>query len=221
MTGSAPSTLILGTLLLGLLASLFWPLTRHLITMAHEGSHAFFGSLSGGSVNGVRLNPDGSGFTTVAGGWALLIGLSGYLGPPLLGIIGATMLANGVHPNVVLWVSLGLMAVVLLQMRSVFGWLAVLGTGVLFWMVVHYGNPTGRVVFVYTWVWFLLLGGFISTVETNLSRDGWSVDAGILRKITRIPRGIWGGLWWLATLAALIYGGGVLFGAIDPLIQVS
>ena len=36
---------------------------------------------------------------------------------------------------------------------------------------------TGRTVFVYTWVWFLLLGGFIQAVQMNLKSSGWSTDA--------------------------------------------
>jgi hypothetical protein len=221
MSGSAPTTtLVLGTLLLGLLASLFWPLTQHLITMTHEGSHAMIGSITGGTVRSVRTNFDGTGVTNVPGANIFLTGLMGYAGPSLFGLLGATMLANRVHPNVIIWTSLVLMALILLQIRNVFGWIAVLVTGFVFWMVVHYGTPTGRQVFVYTWVWFLLLGGFVQNVQYNISRHGWSADAGILRDLTRLPRGFWGALWWLTTLAALIYGGGVLFGAVDPLIQV-
>lgn len=220
MTGSGPSTtLVAGTLLLGIVASLFWPLTQYLILLAHEGSHAFVGSLTGGTVAAVKINPDGTGETLIDGGRAFLILLSGYLGPPLLGIVGATLLSNRVHPDVVLWVSLVLMAVVLLQIRSVFGWFAVPVMGLLFWMVVHYGSATGRQVFVYTWVWFLLLGGFVSTARRNLARHGWSGDAGLLRTMTHVARGFWGLLWWFATLAALVYGGGVLFGVIDPVIR--
>jgi hypothetical protein len=110
------------------------------------------------------------------------------------------------------------MAVIFLRVRNFFGWLFILGAGAVFVMVAINGSPTARQVFVYTWTWFLLLGGLVHTVETNLKSVGWSGDANTLRQLTKVPRGIWGGLWWLATIAALVYGGGVLAGVVDPLI---
>jgi len=219
MNPAPPATvLIVGTFFLGLLASLCWPLTQHLITMTHEGSHAMAASWTGGKVVSVKMNRDGTGKTDWLGANSFLAVLAGYVGPSLFGILGATMLAHGVKPDVVLWVSLGLMVVVFLQIRNVFGSLAVIAAGYLFYVVAHYGTVTGRTVFAYSWVWFLLLGGFVHTVQYNVKRQGWSGDAGILRDMTKLPRGFWGMLWWLATLAALIYGGGVLLGVVDPLL---
>ncbi len=34
-----------------------------------------------------------------------------------------------------------------------------------------------------------------------------------------IPTSLWRAIWWLASMAALIYGGGVLFGLIDPVFR--
>jgi hypothetical protein len=220
MTGAEPTTgLVIGTLFLALVASVFWPLTQHLITMTHEGSHAIVGSMTGGKIASMKMNMDGTGATNVRGSNVFLFALVGYAGPSLFGLLGATLLANSVDPDVILWVSLALLAVIFLQIRNVFGWVAVLVVGVFFFMVVHYGTQTGRMVFVYTVTWFLLLGGFMHTVQYNMKNLGWSADAGILRDATRLPRGLWGLLWWLATLAALIYGGGLLLGAIDPLLH--
>jgi hypothetical protein len=219
MNSAAPATaLVVGTFFLGLIASLCWPLTQHLITMTHEGSHAMVGSFTGGTVKSVKLNPDGTAVTHVPGANTFVTALAGYTGPSLFGILGVTMLAHGVNPDVVLWVSLAMMVLIFLRIRTVFGSLATIAAGSLFFMVGHYGTITGRTVFVYTWVWFLLLGGFIQAVQTNLKSAGWSGDAGILRELTKLPRGLWGLLWWFATLAALVYGGGVLIGAIDPLL---
>ena len=218
MTAAPPTALVVGTLFLGLIASLFWPLTQHLITMAHEGSHAMIGSATGGKVTSMTLNRDGTAVTNLAGANLFLSALAGYVGPSLFGILAATMLGHGVSPDVVLWASLVLLVVIFLQVRNVFGWLAVVVAGFLFFMVGHYGTPTGRTVFVYTWVWFLLLGGFVHTVQYNVRSLGWSADAGILRDLTKLPRGLWGLLWWLATLVALAYGGGLLLGVIDPVL---
>jgi hypothetical protein len=206
--------LVVGTLFLGLGASVFWPLTQHLITMAHEGTHAMFGSLTGGRVKEVTMSPDGSGRTLVAGGSVFLWRLVGYVGPSLFGLVAATMLVHRAAPELVLWSSIALMVVIALQIRNLFGWVAVTVAGLLFYLVIHYGSATGRLVFAYTWTWFLLLGGFLHTAQTNMKYTGWSGDGALLRGMTGLPKGFWGLLWWLATLAALVYGGAVLFGAI-------
>jgi hypothetical protein len=219
MSPAHPATLlIVGTFFLGLLASLLWPVSQHLITMAHEGSHATVGSLSGGEIVSVRMNRNGTGDTVLRGANRFFSAFAGYAGPSLFGLLGVTMLAHGVEPGVVIWVSLVLIALIFLQIRNPFGALAVIAAGFLFYLVVRYGTVSGQTVFAYTWVWFLLLGGFIHTVVDNRS-GGWSGDANFLRDLTHLPRGFWGMLWWLVTLAALVYGGGVLLGLIDPLLS--
>lgn len=218
MTADAPSTaLIIGTFFLGLLTALFWPLTQHAITIAHEGSHALVGSMSGRKVDSVKLHANGSGVTGLLGaGRPVVSALFGYVGPSLFGILGAIGLMKGLSPDIVLWVSFGCLVVLLFQVRNFFGVFAVVLTGGLFFLVGRYGTGGGRTVFAYTWVWFLLLGGFLHTALDNLRSVGWSGDATSLREITKLPKGFFGLLWWLATLAALIYGAGLLVGAIDP-----
>jgi hypothetical protein len=225
MTAADPSLgLVIGTFFLGLLGALFWPVTRHAITVAHEGTHAAFASLTGGSVSSVHIGTDGAGVTERKGGSNLIIGLAGYLGPPAFGILAATMLVNGVSPDVVLWVSFALLVVVFFQIRNLFGWMTVLIGGFLLFMIGRYGTPTGRTVFVYAWVWFLLLGGVLSNALTNTA-PGWSGDAGNLRErlsfkfllwqVHPFPAGLWGLLFWLATLAGFLYGAGILVGLVD------
>jgi hypothetical protein len=218
-TGEPSTALVLGTLLLGLLTSVFWPLSRYLITMAHEGSHAFAGSAAGGRVDSVTFKADGTGLTGITGANAFITAMAGYVGPSLFGILGATLLAHGVHPDVILWVSLALMVLILLQMTNVFGFLAVVVFGFLTFMVAHYGTPLGRAVTAYTWIWFLLIGGVVQTVQTNLKKTGWSGDGKLLRDMTKLPSGFWGVLWWLATLAAFGYGAALLLGLVEPVLS--
>ncbi len=219
MAARPHTELIVGSLFLGLLTSVFWPLTQHVITMAHEGGHATVGSMTGGRVEHVKLRANGEGVTRVPGSNLLLTAMVGYVGPSVFGILGAWILAYGVAPDAIIWVSLAMFVVLFLQIRNLFGWLAVLSFGVVFYLVGRYGTPGGRTVFAYTWVWFLLFGGFLHTAIDNVKMAGlrfWSSDAAALREIYKLPRGFWGMLWWLATLAALVYGGGVLFGVIHP-----
>jgi hypothetical protein len=58
---------------------------RLLVTFLHEFGHASGALLTGGSVENVQINPDGSGFTRTAGGSRAIILMGGYLGSALLG----------------------------------------------------------------------------------------------------------------------------------------
>ncbi|MDR7278003.1 M50 family metallopeptidase [Catenuloplanes atrovinosus] len=216
MTSAEPSLLLaVGSLILGLAASVCWTLTRYLITAAHEGSHALFNSATGGRIVDLRLHRQGGGHVDTLAGSLFLTAVSGYLGPSLFGLVGATMLAHGITPDAVLWTCLVLLIIILVQVKNPFGFFIVGLYGTLFFLLARYGSPGVRALGAYTLIWFLLLGGVIHTALGNL-RAGDSVN---LRKATYIPVGFWGAFWWLATLAALIYGGGVLFGIIDPVFR--
>ncbi len=67
----------LGTLLL-------YPVTM-LVTFLHEFGHAMGAILTGGSVEGLQVNPDGSGYTTTRGGSPGVVLMGGYLGSAVLG----------------------------------------------------------------------------------------------------------------------------------------
>lgn len=63
---------------------LLYPI-RLLVTFLHEFGHAAGALLTGGSVENVQINPDGSGFTRTAGGSRAVILMGGYLGSALFG----------------------------------------------------------------------------------------------------------------------------------------
>ncbi len=67
----------LGTLLL-------YPVTM-LVTFMHEFGHAMGAILTGGSVEGLQVNSDGSGYTTTRGGSPGVVLMGGYLGSAILG----------------------------------------------------------------------------------------------------------------------------------------
>jgi hypothetical protein len=227
MTAGDPSLgLVIGTLFLGLLASVFWPVTRHAITIAHEGGHAMFSSLTGGTITAVTLRTTGAGLTNFTYDHRMtfiVAALFGYIGPSVFGILGAVMLANRLQPHVVLWVSFGLLVAILLQIRNFFGAVSVIIAGFLFFMVARYGTTTGRTVFAYTWVWFLLMGGFWHVLEfigirqaiRSRGRKDTESDAFGLREKTHIPATLWVGFWWLASLVALVCGAGILLELVD------
>lgn len=61
-----------------------YPVTL-LVTFLHEFGHALGAILTGGSVSGMQINPDGSGYTITHGGNPPVVLMGGYLGSALLG----------------------------------------------------------------------------------------------------------------------------------------
>lgn len=66
--------------------TLLYPVTM-LVTFLHEFGHALGALLSGGSVEGLSVQTDGSGLTTTRGGSVPLVIMGGYLGSAIFGNI--------------------------------------------------------------------------------------------------------------------------------------
>ncbi len=58
-----------------------------LVTFLHEFGHAIGAIITGGGVNYIRVNPDGSGLTESVGGWRSIILMGGYIGSAVFGNI--------------------------------------------------------------------------------------------------------------------------------------
>ena len=61
-----------------------YPVTL-LVTFLHEFGHALGAILTGGAVEGMQINNDGSGYTVTRGGSAGVVLMGGYLGSAILG----------------------------------------------------------------------------------------------------------------------------------------
>lgn len=61
-----------------------YPITL-LVTFLHEMGHALGAILTGGAVEGMQINADGSGYTITTGGNRGIILMGGYLGSAILG----------------------------------------------------------------------------------------------------------------------------------------
>jgi hypothetical protein len=202
-----------------------WPVIRFLITIAHEGGHALFASLFGASVKSVFIahpkHGNATEYSQIGGFGKFLTGLMGYLGPSMFGLLGALLMVHGAT-TAVLWLSMVFLAVMLLQMAHLRGILIVLATGALVFVVARYGSRTAQTVFAFTWVWFLLIGGFRHVVyyvsvrkEAKESKKPDKTSDGYrLREQTHIPTALWVGFFWLTTLAALLLGGAILLGMV-------
>jgi hypothetical protein len=212
-TGHHPSrVLVLGTALVALAAvasSRLWPVTRTVVTIAHEGGHALMALLAGRRVNGVRVLRSTAGVTVseghAAGPGIVLTAAAGYLTPPLLGLGAAALLATG-HLAGMLLLSLIMLATLAIAMRNAFGIAAVVVTGGAIAAVLWRASALGENVFGYLLTWFLLFGGVRPVLElqrTRQRRRDRHTDADQLALLTGVPAGLWVTLFGLVALAAL------------------
>lgn len=185
-----------------------WLVTRHITVIAHEGAHATVGSALGRKVTGISLMRNADGNTAVSGGGragSAVIAAVGYLGPSAFGVTAAGLISTG-HIVAVLWAGLAALLGVLFVLRRGFGVVTVVVAFVVLLLVAGAATVSVQVLTAYALTWFLLVSG----VRIVLIRGKAAGDAGILRDLTRIPRGFWHALWLLGTVVALVFGATLL-----------
>ena len=77
---------------------LIWPV-KIFVVIIHEGCHAMLTVLTGGGVEGISINPAGSGQTISLGGDPLFIIPAGYLGATLFGAFTLLLSAGSGRPE--------------------------------------------------------------------------------------------------------------------------
>lgn len=191
-----------------------WPVARHVVTTAHEGAHGVAALLTGRRLRGIRLHSDSSGLAVSSGpsrGPGMVVTLlAGYPGPAFLGLAAAAVLATGRSLGV-LWGLLALLALLLLQIRNLFGLWSVLVTGAALTAVSVWAPPTAQSAVAYAVTWFLLLAAPRAVLELHRSRRrgrGGASDADQLAGLTGVPAPVWVAV--LAVLTLTASAGGVL-----------
>ena len=189
-----------------------WRLLRNVVTIAHEGGHAVIALLSGRQLTGIRLHSDTSGLTESRGrahGPGMVLTLfAGYPTVSLLGLGGAALVSNDLA-RVMLWVSIGLLLLMLVALRNAYGVLSVVVTGAVLLGVSWKAPAEARTALAYLITWFLLLAGARPVVELQrLRRQGRAPysDADQLARVTGMPGLLWVGLFGLVALGALVEG---------------
>ncbi len=219
VVGNQPAPETAAIWLTGLLAATVvmfpatWRIARHVVTIAHEGAHGVAAMLSGRRLGGIRLHADGSGLT-VSKGRATGLGVvvmyaAGYVGPALVGL-GASYLLNRGHALGLLWVSVLLLALLLLQIRNFYGLYAVLVAGALVFTVSWWASGTVQSLVAYAGTWFLLLAAPKTVLELQHHRrrgGGRTSDADMLARLTRLPGLVWVGFFLVVDVGALLLGG--------------
>lgn len=190
-----------------------WHVLRNVVTIAHEGGHAFAALLTGRQLQGIRLHSDTSGVTVSSGkpyGPGMIItAFAGYVTPPLLGLGAAGLLAVG-HITAMLWAGILLLAAILILIRNVYGVLSVVTTGAVIFLVSWFGSPTVQAAFAYAFTWFLLLAGARPVVELQSKRARGRApdsDADQLARLTGMPGLMWVFGFGLIAVVALLFGG--------------
>ena len=189
-----------------------WKLTRHGITIVHEGGHGLVAALGGRRLQGIRLHSDTSGLTVSRGkprglGMVLTL-LAGYTAPALLGLGAAWMLSQGLATGL-LWALLAALGLLLVQIRNWFGLWSVAVTGALVFAVTWFGTSAVQSVFALLVTAFLLIGALRTVVELQVTRSrrgGSASDADQLARLSHLP-----GLFWVAVFFAA--AGACLLGA--------
>jgi hypothetical protein len=190
-----------------------WRWSRGLVTIAHEGGHALMAVLMRRRLTGIRLHADTSGLTFSRGrptgfGAAMTL-VAGYTAPALLGL-GAAALVGAGRIVLLLWITLVLLAVMLVFIRNWYGALALLVVGAGVFAATWYGTAIVQTVAAYAGVWLLLLGAVKPVMELGSRRRGGrgrgQSDADQLAGITPFPAGFWIFVFMLATVAAAVWG---------------
>jgi hypothetical protein len=196
-----------------------WPITRHVVTIAHEAAHGFAAFLSGRRLHGIRLHSDTSGLTVsvgrTTGPGMIMTAAAGYVGPGLLGLGAAALLAH--HRAVgLLWALLILLALLLIQVRNWFGLWSVLLSAAVVFAVSWWLQPQMQSAFAYVLTWFLLLAAPRPVFELQAHRRGArprASDADQLARLTRVPAIVWVGFFLVVTLGAGVLGAGWMVAA--------
>jgi hypothetical protein len=198
-----------------------WRVARHVVTIAHEGSHGLAALVCGRQLAGIRLHSDTSGLTVSRGrpdGFGMVVtAASGYLGPALWGI-GASFLLHIHHAVAVLWCAVVLLAILLVQIRNFYGLYAVAVAGMAVFAVSWWASEPEQSLVAYVGTWFLLLAAPRAVLELQSQRRhgrGGNSDAAVLAQLTHLPGLVWVGFFLLFTSGCLIGGGWLLMTAVE------
>ncbi len=187
-----------------------WRVTRNAVTIAHEGAHGVAALVTGRRLSGIRLHSDTSGVTVSrgrpTGPGMVLTAAAGYVGPGLLGLGAAALLAAG-HAVGMLWALLALLALLLLQIRNFYGLWSVLVTGALVLAATWWLPGPWQAGFAHVVVWFLLLAAPRTVWELQAGRRRHRTpdsDADQLARLTGVPGLVWVGVFLLVDAGALV-----------------
>ncbi|MFI6577550.1 M50 family metallopeptidase [Nocardiopsis sp. NPDC050513] len=189
-----------------------WRVARNVVTIAHEGGHALVALLSGRQLTGIRLHSDTSGVTVSRGkptgiGMILTV-FAGYVSPSLVGLLAILMLMSD-RITALLWLSILVLAAMLLMIRNVYGVVSIVGTGAVVFGVSWFTPAAVQAAFAYLFTWFLLFAGVRPVFELQSQRmrqPSPHSDADQLARLTGMPGTLWVVVFALVNIAVTALG---------------
>lgn len=210
-----PAWLVIGTGVCALLVVLTrdpWRIARNAVTIAHEGGHAVVALLSGRQLTGIRLHSDTSGVTVSRGkpsGLGMILTVfAGYVTPSLVGL-GGILLLLGDRITALLWISILVLAAMLLLIRNLYGVVSVVGTGAVVFLVSWFTPAAVQAGFAYLFTWFMLFAGMRPVIELQSQRrrqPSPQSDADQLDRLTGVSGTAWVLVFLLLNTSVLVLG---------------
>lgn len=189
-----------------------WRVLRNVITIAHEGAHAFVALLVGRKLQAITLHSDTSGLTVSRGkprGFGMILtAFAGYTGPAVVGLIGAFLVGRG-YTLAWVWAFVVVLILMLFKIRNLFGAWTLVATGAVIGATAWFARDEFRVYLAYALALLFLLGAPKAVVELGHTRRrtrSGTTDADILGKLSWLPAGLWYLIFVLFTFGALIVG---------------
>jgi hypothetical protein len=178
-------------------------------TYIHEFSHALMAILTGGEVNSISINHDGSGLAITTGGIPILIASGGYLGSSIIGgiLLILAVDSNKVVSKITLFIIMLLMlACLIFFVRDIFTFIATIFFVSIAALIIFKTSATVA-------QWFLgflaIQSCFYSVYDINVLigvtfKGHQHNDALMMQHLTLIPAPVWAILWLL--ISFVVFG---------------
>jgi len=197
-----------------------WPYTRVMITITHEGGHAFAALLTGRKLQAIRLHTDTSGLTISSGrprgpGMVIML-LSGYLAPALVGLGAVGLLLTG-HSLGLLWLLMIVLGLMLIKIRNLYGVVVIIVCSAGLLAISWYASAATQSSLAYLITWILLLASPKPVLELIAQRRRHRTprsDADQLSQLSNVPAGLWLTGFLVINSAGLLVGTALLLPAL-------
>lgn len=202
-----------------------WKIVRNVVTIAHEGAHALVAVLAGRKLQAITLHSDTSGLTVSRGkprGFGMILtAFAGYVGPAVVGLVGAFVVSHGFTLGWV-WVFVAVLILMLFKIRNLFGAWSLVATAAVLGCAAWFSPDAIRIYLAYALVWLFLLGApkaVFELISTRRKKRTGTSDADILGKLSWFPAGFWLFVFVLVTCGAALTGLWLLAPALFEFLQ--
>jgi len=178
---------------------------RLFVVFLHEISHGLAAVATGGSIVSIGLSFDEGGVCLTRGGWPFLILNAGYLGSLLWGALFLLLGGRRARArSAVGVVGLFTLAVTLVYVRTWFGFLYGLATGLVLLAVATKLKPAVSETLLAAIGATSVLYAIWDIASDVLVRHSGESDAAALARLTGVPAILWGVAWAAVSIAVLV-----------------